>query len=469
MKRLISVLLGILFCSKGFCLSLIPTEKLLLSYIKRDIDLTKASLDFQRQVIQNEITTLQNGFSINLSTGSIRFTNIGTDNISISFSPSIEASIPQAANLDIYLKGDFGFQSKDFFSENISLSATVDILSSSQKERQIKKYESERSLLQAQRNLQEKALQSEKKFYNEIRNLINSIDSIVKKKNELYEEQIELEKVKLQGYSKTSVTYRRIEMSVLSLIHELESERHSLIYEYELFYKKCGEDLQIEDEILVTDLLPTDIFEVPLKEFSNFEKEKFKEIDNAKWNKKINELKRAANINYSLDANAGYTINNKNTNSNTVDFGVKGGFGGVEIGLGTNIPFMKDKSPSFSVSASVNPNTFKNNKLQDKIENISVQEDQIQLNNARINYGTSFAEKKNEFENLEWEKKSIEENLGLSISQEESLLNWFKQGVITESEYLSAKNNVQSYSIKLLLNYINRIIYNNELAQLFYE
>ena len=130
---------------------------------------------------------------------------------------------------------------------------------------------------------------------------------------------------------------------------------------------------------------------------------------------------------------------------------------------------MKDKSPSFSVSASVNPNTFKNNKLQDKIENISVQEDQIQLNNARINYGTSFAEKKNEFENLEWEKKSIEENLGLSISQEESLLNWFKQGVITESEYLSAKNNVQSYSIKLLLNYINRIIYNNELAQLFYE
>ena len=104
-----------------------------------------------------------------------------------------------------------------------------------------------------------------------------------------------------------------------------------------------------------------------------------------------------------------------------------------------------------------------------KIENISVQEDQIQLNNARINYGTSFAEKKNEFENLEWEKKSIEENLGLSISQEESLLNWFKQGVITESEYLSAKNNVQSYSIKLLLNYINRIIYNNELAQLFYE
>ena len=351
MKRLISVLLGILFCSKGFCLSLIPTEKLLLSYIKRDIDLTKASLDFQRQVIQNEITTLQNGFSLNLSTGSIHFTNIGTDNISISFSPSIEASIPQAANLDIYLKGDFGFQSKDFFSENISLSATVDILSSSQKERQIKKYESERSLLQAQRNLQEKALQSEKNFYNEIRNLINSIDSIVKKKNELYEEQIELEKVKLQGYSKTSVTYRRIEMSVLSLIHELESERHSLIYEYELFYKKCGEDLQIEDEILVTDLLPTDIFEVPLKEFSNFEKEKFKEIDNAKWNKKINELKRAANINYSLDANAGYTINNKNTNSNTVDFGVKGGFGGVEIGLGTNIPFMKDKSPSYSVSA----------------------------------------------------------------------------------------------------------------------
>lgn len=469
MKKNILIIIGLLFTSVLSGLSLISTETLLSDYLKRDIELNKASLNFQKKIIENQIEEYQNGFSINIATGTIRFDNLASDKQKISFSPTINAKFPEAANLTLGVKGDFAFEAADFLAEDISFSASLDLISSSSTERQIRKAEAERSLLQAQRSLREKALETEKKFYTELIALINKIDSIIKKQNDLYDQKIELEKIKLEGYSQNSVTYRRIDIALSSLLHEIESEEHSLIYDYKVFYKKCGQDLTIEKNTELSSLIPTDITRVSLKNIEDFDRKKFKELDNAHWNKKINELKRKAQMNYYLDASGGYTINNKNTSSDSLDIGLKGAYSGIEIGLGTNFPISKGKSPSFTISASFDPLSFKTEKLEEKIELISEKEEEMDLSNARISFGSTLVEKKTAAENLEWEEDSILQNLQICISQEENLYNWYKEGVITESEYLSAKNNVQSYFVKLLDNYLSRIIYNNEVSQLFYE
>ena len=50
---------------------------------------------------------------------------------------------------------------------------------------------------------------------------------------------------------------------------------------------------------------------------------------------------------------------------------------------------------------------------------------------------------------------------------ESDLEKYFKAGVTKESEYLSAKTNKEKYKIKLLINDIDLIIYNNETNLLF--
>ena len=44
----------------------------------------------------------------------------------------------------------------------------------------------------------------------------------------------------------------------------------------------------------------------------------------------------------------------------------------------------------------------------------------------------------------------------------EELEAWFSQGIVTESEYLSAKTNAELYRVEILINMIDMIIYNDD-------
>lgn len=69
--------------------------------------------------------------------------------------------------------------------------------------------------------------------------------------------------------------------------------------------------------------------------------------------------------------------------------------------------------------------------------------------------------------NLEWEKKSVAENFALYKENESDLYKYYKSGIVSESEFLSAKNNRQLYEIKILINRLEYILYNNEVLSEF--
>jgi hypothetical protein len=54
-------------------------------------------------------------------------------------------------------------------------------------------------------------------------------------------------------------------------------------------------------------------------------------------------------------------------------------------------------------------------------------------------------------------------------SLEKDLAGWYAQGLITESEYLSARTNAQKYKLSLVMNDIEMILYNDEISVMFTE
>lgn len=53
------------------------------------------------------------------------------------------------------------------------------------------------------------------------------------------------------------------------------------------------------------------------------------------------------------------------------------------------------------------------------------------------------------------------------VQLEKDMTSYFKDGIITESEYLTAFANKELYRIRLLINDIDLIIYNNTTKLLF--
>mgnify|MGYP007022394508 CR=1 FL=1 len=75
---------------------------------------------------------------------------------------------------------------------------------------------------------------------------------------------------------------------------------------------------------------------------------------------------------FSLSANTGYTFNNTDTNSDTADVGTNLSWKGLSVGMGISIPTTQEKSPAYTISASVDPNTFRLNKIKKQKNDIEI-------------------------------------------------------------------------------------------------
>ena len=103
-----------------------------------------------------------------------------------------------------------------------------------------------------------------------------------------------------------------------------------------------------------------------------------------------------------------------------------------------------------------------------KIE-CSEEEEKMAIENARINYITAAKQKDLDLESILWERSTNNQNLELYKNLEDDMLKWYKQGIITESEYLSAKVNRLKSSVLQIVNYIDVIVYNSEIKSMFVD
>ena len=290
------------------------TITLLLSYVENDSELKDLTLAAKKAALSYQSAKIDTGFDITLSSGTVTL-QTSNDGSSFTATPSVKASLPQASNLSVTAKTSYSSESSDSMLCDTSVAVGVDIISSAVIANKITKLKAERAVTEAQRKIEKRAITAEKEFYTALKGLLTSINSIMTKRQTLYEDSLDLEAKKVQGYSKSSSTYRQAELKVISDQHDVDSAIHSFKYDCVVFYKKCGYDLEIDDNADLMSFVPAGIDEVDLTEVSQFNKELYTEIESANWTHYINSMERSSKKNYSLSASAGYTFANSSTNS----------------------------------------------------------------------------------------------------------------------------------------------------------
>ena len=258
---------------------------------------------------------------------------------------------------------------------------------------------------------------------------------------------------------------------------------HSFIYDCVVFYKKCGFDISIDKNVDLMSLVPSDIEAVNPVDVTTFDKELYSEIESATWTYQINSMERKSKRNYSLSASAGYTYDNSATNSDSVDAGLSGTYGGITLGAGVSVPVNErensagagskagtaktSSSPTYTFSVTLSPNTFRKNSITKQTNELTEEQELLSIESAESNYETKVVELQQKLDTLLWEKESAEKNLTVYQDLESDMANLYNQGYISQTEYLSSRNNLNSNIIKKVSNLIDLIIYNDDVISNF--
>lgn len=445
------------------------TTTLLLSYVENDAELKNLILAAKKSALSYQSAKIDTGFDVTLSSGSVTL-QVNDDGTKLTAKPAVKMSLPQASNLSVTAQTNFSSESSNTSLSNTSVAVGIDIISSAVISNKLTKLKAERAVTEAQRKIEKRAIAAEKEFYTALKSLLSSINTIMTKRQTLYEDSIDLEAKKVQGYSESSSTYRQAELKVISDQHEIDSAIHSFKYDCVVFYKKCGYDLEIDDKADLMSFVPSGIDEVEPADILKFDKALYTEIENANWTYYIDSMERSSKKNYGLSASAGYTFDNSITNSDSIDAGLSGTFGGLTVGVGISLPVKSSQSsisPAYTLSASLNPNTFRKNSITKKQNVLTEEQELLAIQTAESAYETKLVEFQQKLDTLLWEKKTVEENISMYGDLEKDMAQLYQQGYINETEYLSAKNNLNSSIIKKISNLIDLIIYNDDVISNF--
>lgn len=445
------------------------TTTLLLSYVENDAELKNLILAAKKSALSYQSAKIDTGFDVTLSSGSVTL-QVNDDGTKLTAKPAVKMSLPQASNLSVTAQTNFSSESSNTSLSNTSVSVGIDIISSAVISNKLTKLKAERAVTEAQRKIEKRAIAAEKEFYTALKSLLSSINTIMTKRQTLYEDSIDLEAKKVQGYSESSSTYRQAELKVISDQHEIDSAIHSFKYDCVVFYKKCGYDLEIDDKADLMSFVPSGIDEVEPADILKFDKALYTEIENANWTYYIDSMERSSKKNYGLSASAGYTFDNSITNSDSIDAGLSGTFGGLTVGVGISLPVKSSQSsisPAYTLSASLNPNTFRKNSITKKQNVLTEEQELLAIQTAESAYETKLVEFQQKLDTLLWEKKTVEENISMYGGLEKDMAQLYQQGYINETDYLSAKNNLNSSIIKKISNLIDLIIYNDDVISNF--
>lgn len=475
---------GILLCILFLC-RVLYSEPTLESYLLNDLELRRLALEYQKTQLSSKKTKIDNGISIELATGTARF-QIQDNDFSASVSPSISMKVPQASNLSLSLGSTLKITDSENNSSDTKIQLGADIISSTALNRKINLKKAARTELEAKRNFQNRAVEAEKEYYNQLKSLFEAASNIVSKQKDLYDDKISFDEIKAKGYSTGSSKYRQAEMKVVSDEHEVNTLIHNLEHECAVFASKCG--IPYTPGTNPQDFLPEDIEKVDLLDFSSFNKEDYKKIESSKYTHELAEMQRKADKDFSLTASTGYTLKNSNTSfssgettvtdkgtttisnsdkSDTVDAGLSATWRGLTIGAGINFPISSDSNPVYTLSASIKPNTFRTRKITLASNSLTEEQELIDIQSAEDSYSTDLVDKQTELESILWTQKTYQETFKLWNKLESDEKKWFDEGIVKESEYLTAHANKELYKIKLMLNQIDMIIYNATIKLLF--
>lgn len=440
-------------------------------YLANDLELQRLALEVAKVGLSTKETAIENGIDVQLSTGAA-YIQFNGDVVKTTFKPSATVKVPQASNLTLSASSDVQPGSGENTVKDTALNISADIISGDSINRKITIMTAERNLLLAKRKLQNRALEAEKEYYGQLKTLYNSAVDIISKQKDLYDDTILFEEIKAKGFSKTSAKYRQSEMRVLSDRHEVETKIRELDHDCAVFATKCS--VEFVKGTRPYEFLPKEVPSVEAVDILDFPKSDYTKIEEASYALTVAELRRKAQKDFTLSANAGYTFSNSkakssaNENEDTLNVGASTNLQGLGIGAGVNLPVTGDNHNTiYTFSASIDLNKFRTAGIRNRKNEIEVEQELLSILSAEEDYDTAIVDRKTALDDIRWSKRTNAETFDMYVTLADDMGRYLKAGIITESEYLNAFANKESYRIKLLLDDINLIIYNNETKLLF--
>ena len=145
----------------------------LQKYLENDLELKRLAFELEKTMLSAKEMKIDNGFSLKLSTGTLTLQSQG-DSMNVNFTPSLTASIPQANNLGATISSNIKIQNGENNTENTKISLSADIISGGRITRKVNLMKADRDVLEAKRDLQNRALEAEKEYYAELKNLFTA-------------------------------------------------------------------------------------------------------------------------------------------------------------------------------------------------------------------------------------------------------------------------------------------------------
>ncbi|WP_298533844.1 hypothetical protein [uncultured Treponema sp.] len=504
MKKVLGLIFSFLafsFSSQVSAESKLPT--LLFGYLKNDLSLQKAALTAENKALAYDSTKIQNGIELTLSTGTVKIQS-SSGGTKYTFSPTASLSIPElngtklTATLPVTQKSGYNNESENgSYLDNGTIKLSTGIVTKAPLKRKITLLEAERAYIEASRAVQSQALTVENEFYTSLKTLYSYVSKVLTAKDDLYDDELSLRVLEVQGYSKTSASYRKKYLECQSDRRTVAENLRKLERETALFAVKCGteylqvfnsenfdstkaEEVESQAFQAVMAFLPMEIPGVEMEDVLSYKADSYTKTESAVWSKYISDLKRQTD--YSLEAGiyGGYTFNESTSKYDTVDGGITFDWRGITASAGLSIPTGQNlfplkssssgtpsDSPVYTFSLTINPNTWRLASIDKKQDELNSKIDEISVKSAADDYNTALLDKLTERGDLAWSEKSYAEEYDMYSQLEYDMDKWLEQGSVTKSDYLDAANNRDKAQMNILVNAVEKIIYNNNVKLMF--
>lgn len=487
--------------SPAFSESNLPT--LLFGYLKNDLSLQKSALTAENKALAYDSSKIENGISLTLSSGTVKIQS-SAGGTKYTFSPSASFGIPEwngtklTATLPVTQKSGYSNESENgSYLDNGTIKLSTGIVTKAPLKRKITLLEAERSYIEAERAVQNQALTVENEFYTCLKNLYSYVSKVLTAKDDLYDDELSLRVLEVQGYSKTSASYRKKYLECQSdrrNVHEAlrKLERETAVFavkcgaEYEQVFNPANFDSEKAEEIAgqafqsVMNFLPMEIPGVELEDVLSYSPGDYTKTESAVWSKYISDLKRKTDYSLELGIYGGYTFNESTSKYDTVDGGLTFDWRGITASAGLSLPTGQNifplkssssgtpsDSPVYTFSITLNPNTWRLAAIDKKQDELNSKIDEITVKSAADDYETALLDKLSERGDLSWSEKSYAEEYDMYSQLEYDMDKWLEQGSVTKSDYLDAANNRDKAQMNILINAVEKIIYNNNVKLMF--
>jgi len=466
-KNFISILLLLIFfvaVAESFSYS-----ELFKSYCASDLQLEELYVSLSQSELSLHKKLLSSDMTWSLATGNTEL-GIGSDGIDFATSPSLSLSFPSASNTTIKISSPLSWASSgsdvSFTLSGASIKASSDFISTKDETEALSIEKSERTVLEAERKIASRELTLEKSFLNELKTLYDGKLSVYEAEQSLLSAQVSLETLTAQGYEKTSLKYKKAEMSLKTAEHKRDQAENSYNSQLALFCAKTG--------ISVTGDFSVDIPDVKLASIYDYPKEKYTAIEAADWNSYINTRNRAIASDFTLSSNEGVSFSKGGTNSRsgddfsaTISAGLTATVKDLAFSAGVDVPINSSKKPSLNLSLTWTPSNKELATVDEMTLENNIKQEAFEKKEAESAYEDAVASYNLKKDNITWEYNMNVEELKMYSEYLDDIENWYKQGLVSRSEYLQAENSYENSYYAVILSKIDKLIYNLELKALF--